>query len=328
MPRGSRDWSQEQVLAELLRKTGTQVIREAPSAATPTPRFLQQGSGYAQSHLAAPEAWLRGTSPGGPGDVSALRASLLAGTYPTPAPVTVTGTFLPCLLLFKGWWEQSASAASVALGQGGVQDWLFTGFSQWAPSWDVSTTAVDGPEEPLVGQLGSGDEADSLTVVVMGRHARKLREDIQNYGMLFQASVSGVVHHRSELAPEEVGGLGPLGDTFEYCLKVDDDAPGIERQDTAGGIYSGYLWQCLVPEKLLRTDRPPSLGETFFVWEHTNFLNESALAYNKDSLQHKVAYLTREHGPLRLLQKSSALVDFGGDPLLPIRAFYNWLAAA
>ncbi len=304
-------------------------LARAPAASTPTHEYFQRLIAPARTLLTSIRSAAGASDADGPIAVERLRAELRGRRPPaTPRSITVTGTFFPALLLCAGWWERGPVKTPARVWNDPLQEWLFTGFESWAPSWDLSPSATDQADPRIIGQLGSGDEADSLAVIVGGDRARDVRENLLADRLAFPAEVSGTLCHRSDLTAEERAPFLRFGKAFDYCLRLEPDHPThrIARTSDRPGVYSGYLWQCLVPEQWLPQGRMPALEETLFAWEHTNFLNDDALAYNKASLQLKVASLADLYGPLRLLQKSSPLVDFGGEPELPARAFCEWLA--
>jgi hypothetical protein len=65
------------------------------------------------------------------------------------------------------------------------------------------------------------------------------------------------------------------------------------------------------------------LNQVYFVWEHTNFAKQGAVAYNLESLEHKERYLRDKRGELVLVQKSSPLVP--GEPEWSHEEIYNLL---
>ena len=90
------------------------------------------------------------------------------------------------------------------------------------------------------------------------------------------------------------------------------------------GIYSGYLWKCVAPLSWMENSRDLHLNQAYFLWEHTNFARQEAVAYNLDSLAHKEEYLRARHGDLVLIQKSSPLVP--GKPEWSHEEIYDLLS--
>lgn len=262
---------------------------------------------------------------GGRESVDSIRNQLLSGeVLKKPVRITAEGTFSPSLLLYSGWWERRAGARKPRRRwRDPLQEWLFIGFEDWGPSWDINST--DPGEKPpyLLGQVAAGDESESLAVVVVGERASRVREHLLDRRRVFEADVTGLLCHRSHLSETELSDLGEFGKAFDYCIKLDDDnrQHRIEPRTDRAQYYSGYLWQCVVPKQWMRDEAPPLLGDTFFVWEHTDFTKPDAIAYNLDSLARKVAYLESKHGPMVLLQKSSAFVP--GDPQYRAEDFYR-----
>jgi len=269
-------------------------------------------------------------------EVRSLRSKLKRIKVPdAPWIIKARGTFFPCVLLSSGWWERRRDIKVEEVEwRDDIQRWLYHGFYEWAPSWDVSVLAECDTEPYLIAQLGTGDEAESLLVVIPGEEANKVRGRILEKKMeldalvkvmAFEAEVTGVLCHRKHLSKigEEV--LGKWGKAFDYCLWLDRD----DRRHTISPLpgipplYSGYLWQCLAPKEWIKDGVSPELTDVFFIWEHTDFTKPDAVKYNLDSLEKKASYLEREHGDLVLLQKSSLLVP--GDPLYPAQEFYNFM---
>lgn len=258
-------------------------------------------------------------------EVESLRRKLLTGPIlEKPAEITVRGTLFPCVLLSAGWWERRAKDKLQDLKwRDPLQAWLFHGFEQWGPSWDVSLSVSGDPNPYLFAQLGTGDEVDSLLIIIPGQKARLVRDYLLNQRMPFEARITGSLLHRRHLSEAERSRLGRWGRAFDYCLRLDEDnqrhAVSPLRDDPE--VYSGYLWQCLAPKDWVKEKQMPQLTDVFFIWEHTDFTKPDAVKYNLDSLQRKEVYLESRFGNLLLLQKSSILVP--GDPAYPSQEFYN-----
>lgn len=263
-----------------------------------------------------------------------LRTKLLYGRKrpPKPLPITVTGTLFPCALLSSGWWEKSGKSRLKKIKwRDEIQEWLFHGFDLWGPSWDFSwdfenwETTRNRPH--FIAQLGEGDEANSLPVLIPREKAKKLQEYIgekANWGGI-EAEITGILGHRKyfeKYFPSQA--LEMFGGLLDYCLWVnaDDSRHGIEPLPAQTSVYSGYLWRCLAPEALV-ADGIPSLHDVYYVWEHTNFASRDAVAYNLDALERKQEYLTDKLGKLVLVQKSSFLVP--GKPEWSQNEIYNIL---
>ena len=251
--------------------------------------------------------------------ISELRVKLLQERHELQSPksLTVTGTLFPCALLSSGWWERNAKASTrQPKWRDGVQEWLFTGFDLWGPSWDFTWDLENWEKKRerryFIAQLGDGDEANSLPVLIPGEKARRLQEYFrdQNWGGM-QAAVTGLLGGRRHFASDiDPGALELFGGLLDYCLwlDADNDAHYVEPLVEETRVYSGYLWKCLAPKAWLEDGRKPCVNDVYFVWEHTNFANADAVAYALEAVELKERYLARHHGELILVQKSSALV--------------------
>ncbi len=258
-------------------------------------------------------------------DVDRLRKKLLQiDKFPSPVLVTVQGTLFPCALLVAGWWDRQEKNKIVEpTWHDDIQKWLFHGFDLWGPSWDF--TWGDGQtlnNSYTIAQLGAGDESDSLPVLIPQEKASRLVAFFRENWGGGEVEVTGLLGHRSQFLSihkdvELVGGL------LDYCLWIDQDNKyhGISELNHQTDIYSGYLWKCVTPKVWYDKNENLSLNQVYFVWEHTNFRDIDAVNYNLDSLMHKEEYLTKKHGELMLLQKSSRLVP--GTPIWNSDEFYN-----
>lgn len=288
-------------------------------------------SGWAQRLLPGVS---RAEEVGAPINAEQLRESLPKARRMTRAPLTaVEGKFFPGALLTFGWWERDPAKSKLAHPNkwidAPIQQWLFNGFEQWAPSWSVNelSTTKNGC---FVGQIGTNDEADSVTVVVTaGDKAAKLREDmgadvvaiavvagrLVTYEMLIKA-LEGKVSAKPEAALDHSAMLEQLkrfrnvGIAPDYYLLVDDaDKASSVTLKTAKnvGYYSGYLWQCYAPADASAAGNPGkiNLSNSFIVWEHTNFADPDVVAYSMDSLLRKKAFLQQ-----RLADKGLMRDDF------------------
>jgi len=261
----------------------------------------------------------------------------LAALAQQPAQfVSVEGQLYPCGLLVSGWWESHFQKLDGLDKLNGVQKWLFNGFHAWGPSfdfsWDFDKPAADGSRPRFVAQLGSGDEANSIPVIIPADKAHKLRERFQERGRDIKLDVSplsvtveGVLCGRSQCP--EAAKLGKVGGILDYCiwLKEGESSHRIQLDGKQTDIYSGYLWKCVAPKSLLGQDKPLELHHAYFLWEHTNFANEDSVKYNLDSLDHKQRYLEEKFHrsePLVVLQKSNILVR--GDPYWTQDQFYKY----
>jgi hypothetical protein len=248
--------------------------------------------------------------------VRKLRKSLAtAKVSKQPVPMRVTGTFCTAVLLSYGWWERTTSGAK-PVGHNEIQRWTYTGFDEWGPSWDF-TSGEDrtGNESFFLGQLGHGDEANSVLVIAVGERARAIRSGI--VGLMGQSKVAalaveltGLLCHRRHLRqrnPELDGVAKHWNQDFNYCLLLDSDHHRITPIHEQPDCYSAYLWKCL----WAKDNAPrgiPRLDDCYLIWEHTDLTKPDAIAYNLDSLQHKEDYLRKHYGTMELLQKSGPLI--------------------
>jgi hypothetical protein len=262
-----------------------------------------------------------------------LRAKLLNHPVELPKPVEIKlrGTLFPCALLSSGWWEKQQNRAKVQRmkWRDGLQEWLFTGFDQWGPSWDFTwdfdNWAKSREHRHFIAQLGDGDEANSIPVLLPPSKAKRLQDVFRSRWGGAEAEISGVLGHRKHFAKyvdEEA--LALFGGLLDYCLWLDEDNKkhviAVSAAQTES--YSGYLWKCVVPKTVL-SEAPPCLNDVYFIWEHANFASRDAVAYCLEALQHKEEYIRRQHGELILVQKSSALVE--GTPALAAESIYGML---
>ncbi len=263
-------------------------------------------------------------------DVSNLRTKLLrTKMFKKPVGVTVRGTLYPCALLSPGWWERQDRARTCEpKWNDNLQKWLFYGFDLWGPSWDFSwdldATMRQNTEPYYIAQLGSGDEADSLPVIVPQEKAGRLREEfLSGWGGL-EVKVSGLLGHRRHFI-KPPSRLDLVGGLLDYCIWLEEgnQTHKIALMVDETEIYSGYLWKCMAPRKRLSEKRSLYLNDVYFIWEHTNFADKEAVKYNFDSLEHKEKYIAKMYGDLVLLQKSSSLVS--GRPEWSAQQFYDVL---
>jgi hypothetical protein len=242
-------------------------------------------------------------------------------SFDKPEPVTVTGVFYPAVLLTPGIWDRpdAGEGAKPIEWRTPLQNWLYSGFEQWAPSWDLNTS--DGDDQPFFGQLGHEDEAFSLLVIVTGAKAGRLRETLLAADeMVCNVELTGALIHRSHASANLPTRMEDWGKTFDYCLRVDLSQ---DHQIARAGVadpYSGYLWECVAPKQWVRDKDVPELTDSFFVWEHTDFASPESRAYGLDTLEHKHAYIEERFGELELVQKSAPIVP--GEPVLATESFY------
>ena len=251
--------------------------------------------------------------------VENLRAKLIVSQVhlDKPQPIRVTGSLFPCALLSSGWWDQDGRSDIRKLHwHNEIQEWLFHGFDLWGPSWDFSWDFdhwESSRKRPhFVAQLGAGDEANSIPVLVPGGSARRLQDHIDaksRWGGV-EAEIVAVLGHREHFREHiDEDAIELFGGLLDYCLWIDESNPkhGIYPLGRRTDVYSGYLWRCVAPHTLKPGDAP-SLEDVYFIWEHTNFASKDAVAYNVDALEQKQHYLERKLGKLTTIQKSSFLV--------------------
>ena len=244
--------------------------------------------------------------------------------------ISLEGTFFPALLLFPGWWNRSVNSEPINFsGWRGLQRFLYSGFEAWAPSWEIS---LEDDKPWLIGQLAGTDEADSIVVVVDSFSATEVRKKFRETKLPIHVKVTGTLHHRKHLPKDIVQsdiGSKISSAVTDYCIVIRKETKGHQLiLEENCDYYTGYLWQCWVPEKKwaeISQERGPMLDEVFFCWEHTNYGAEDALRYNLHGLEQKKLFIEREiKDKLILLQKSSIVV---GDeqPIMDKDTFYNAL---
>lgn len=250
-----------------------------------------------------------------------------------PRMVSVKGLLYPSALLASGWWESRMQKNEGIIWRNGIQEWLFGGFHSWGPSWDFAWDFEhpenEGSELASVAQLGDGDEANSIPVIIPADKKRALSEKFQERGHQTQlgvsgvmATVNGVLCHRSHCPEAER--LGLVGGILDFCiwLKPGEDKHKISPDRSKPDIYSAYLWKCLAPSAWIKDGGALDLNQVYFVWEHTNLADGDSVKYNLDALEHKQNYIRKIHdnSELVLLQKSSILVP--GEPEWSKQEFY------
>jgi len=262
-----------------------------------------------------------------------------------PVQLTVEGTLFPCALLSTGWWEKkSARAAKFHFtAKNDLQRWLFHGFRSWAPSWDFTWNFDNGninKDHPyFVAQLGDGDEADSVPVLIPHEKARKFISGSDFFGLGYgvPVKIKGVFGHRKHFDKKAGAALRNFGGLLDYCLWLDADNKEHTINPARGldTVYSGYLWKCVtpVPKGTLPADgklAPDaiSLKNAYFVWDHTDFACPNTVEFNLETLDRKEeAIIERVHRmegnkfDWVMLQKSSPLVK--GKPALEPEEFYR-----
>jgi hypothetical protein len=263
--------------------------------------------------------------------IESLRAKLLANpvTLRKPVDIKIGGTLFPCALLSSGWWERrKESEARELKWRDGIQQWLFHGFDQWGPSWDFTWDFGDADQQArpyYIAQIGDGDEANSIPVLIPAAKARRLRDALAGTWGGVEAYINGVLGHRRHFERYiDAKALELFGGLLDYCLWLDDEDKrhSIVLRTKKTEVYSGYLWKCVAPKELV-VGNLPCLSDVWFLWEHVNFANTDALAYCLEALEMKEEQIRRRYGELLLVQKSSSMV--AGTPLLPHDAVYDIL---
>ncbi|HEU4728021.1 MAG TPA: hypothetical protein VFT22_09040 [Kofleriaceae bacterium] len=281
----------EQQYGEAWRSTLTLALGEVTTSGR---NFLTEKVEHIRGFLVEPPQGLE-IAPAHQGTVGELREALKKrAALEAPQLIRVRGTLFPAALLSSGWWERTRSQGFHIKWRSTLQQWLFDGFDQWAPSWDISWDLAhrDPPARPYyIAQLAQGDEADSIAVVFGPKRARDLRDrfikgwkDRMWCGL--EVEVTGVLGHKSQ-ARKELSGIERLEafnpqQASEYCIWLKDDEPKhdiAEVSDT--DLYSGYLWKCLIPRQWVEERESKGqligLGDVYIVWEHTNFAASDAL---------------------------------------------------
>jgi hypothetical protein len=248
--------------------------------------------------------------------------------------VSCVGMFLPGTLLNKGWWERSDRGVEAKdfRDNRGVQSWLYNGFYQWAPSWDLNLW--EDNDSILLGQIGRIDEADSIPVIIADpAKARVVREQMtalaRDSGRLVShAVVTGKLgsldfveqHSRGE-ARQFVRQLKQHGAIRNHCIVVGDepkDRIDLHTNRPCNEHYSGYMWKCVCPSE--HKNKADTLPYSYFVWEHTDFADKDAINYNIDAMNHKIAYIAQNTknggagGGVTLLQQMMPEDRLRGEP--------------
>lgn len=272
--------------------------------------------------------------PSGIIEVSALRKDIAMiedprEWLPHATPVRIHGTLYPCALLVSGWWvRKQQEQIEVPQWDNDIQAWLFHGFHEWGPSWDFTWDFENMDETKikpyLIAQLGDGDEANSIPVIIPHEKAKRLHEIFlekgNNLGIKvggFEVEIKGLLTHRIHFTGQELESFDlPQEDILNYCIWLKEGEAGhvIKPLSRNTDIYSGYLWKLIAPQKWVEGKKTIPLNQVYFVWEHTNFFKQDSVKYNLDSLEHKVSYIKKIHkekygeDDFVLLQKSSSLV--------------------
>lgn len=120
-----------------------------------------------------------------PVEIGTLRAKLTSSKILSePQLVTVEGAFVASLLLTSGWWERREKAKARQLNwREPLQEWLYRGFEEWGPSWNISMSPDRRANDYLFGQLGVIDEVNSLPVIVQGEKAINTESPAYSQGL-------------------------------------------------------------------------------------------------------------------------------------------------
>ena len=260
-----------------------------------------------------------------------LKKRLLEGkeVFEKPTSINVRGTIFPSALLSTGWWERLDNREKeFHKWKDDLQNWLFQGFDLWGPSWDFSWHALDDDCSFSIAQLGDGEEANTIPVILPNNIAVQLKSDIENSNNPWggkEVQVSGVIGHKRHFL-KKISKLDIVGGLMDYCIFLDRNNSkhkiAILKPNTE--IYSGYLWKCVVPKDWIKNINNINLDDVYFIWEHTDFTKADAVKYNLDSLYRKEKYIEKLNGSLVLLQKSSNHVP--GNALWDSRLFYDFLS--
>lgn len=344
----------KEVLMEVHIDQNTQVLDAAQEVVTlvQTPGIITD-SDYANTNakgyvtLLGPETHRLFTNPpaepwdtpiSGEETIENLLRKLLHGSkLKQPTTITVTGDLFPCALLKSGWWEEGHSKATnleQVQWRDKVQEWLFHGFNLWGPSWDFTWNFDHWDKSSkhpyFIAQLGYGDEANSLRVIIPKSLAKQLRDDLYKWRGS-KAKVRGLLGHRTHFDKYLDPSLRirkSSNESLDYCLWISEDNKDhwIQLTKDEVGIYSGYLWKCMIPPSLdAKTLR---LKDVYFVWDHTNLANADAVAYSREALERKEKYIKEhvlklDYEDLVLVQKSSPLVPGEPDPRWKAEDFYS-----
>lgn len=228
-------------------------------------------------------------------------------------------------MLSSGWWNNvSFDVRQNHNWKDELQIWLFKGFDLWGPSWSFTWQALDNKKKCVIGQLGEGDEANTIPVIIPLRIAIKLLPHFSRSWGGVEVEVSGVIGHRQHFDDHE-SDMEMTRGLLDYCIFIDECNKNhkIDILSDKTDMYSGYLWKCLVPKAWITDENNINLDNVYFVWEHTDFTKPDAVKYNLDSLENKERFIEKKYGDLVLLQKSSEHVP--GTPLWEASKFCDLL---
>ncbi|GAC1489469.1 MAG: hypothetical protein NVS2B11_14860 [Acetobacteraceae bacterium] len=248
--------------------------------------------------------------------------------------VKVLGHFFAGTLLTPGWWErQKSDLLQIDWKDNSLQNWLFSGFEQWAPSWDISEERSTKSIK-LMAQIGTSDEADSIPVIIKSEKiVNRIRGDMGNE-LVMEAVVTGMLclaeNLQSSLGPKCYALISKLLGSKRHVIIVDDEHQcSVERKSKSPvAYYSGYPWQCVAPREVVQPGVALAMDieKSYFLWEHTNFADRDVIQFNLDSLSRKRAFvgdrlrrLTWDgqdlSGDLVLLQRLMSETKLRGEPV-------------
>jgi hypothetical protein len=225
--------------------------------------------------------------------------------------LVIEGVFFASALFSYGWWQRKDPSLVLRKDRLSrdrksdqarkrlqpLQHFLFNGFEQWAPSWDVNNWRENNHN--LVGQIGTNDEADSIPVIVQDSAAAvNIREALSDK-LVANATVTGLLCHSSRaekyLQPTELALVKAMRarakeedrDEQFYFLLVQDPDEGHRVTFSTAKVdyYTGYVWQCWVPNEWMPERRfEAQIDDAFFVWQHANLADRDTVNLRMDGL--------------------------------------------
>ncbi len=226
--------------------------------------------------------------------------------------LTVKGVFFASALFSYGWWQRKDPSLALPMDRNPtnskvdddiarrhlrrLQQFLFNGFEQWAPSWDVNDWNESGGN--LIGQIGTNDEADSIPVIIQHKAlAATIRGEMSDK-LVANAAVTGLLVHSSRaknhLGEFELALITAMREQAKkrdeqfYFLLVqeDDEKHGLEFSTTKVDYYTGYVWQCWAPNEWIpKRKYDAKIDDTFFVWQHANLADRDTVNLRMDGVQ-------------------------------------------
>lgn len=242
----------------------------------------------------------------------------------------VEGTLFPTLLLCPGWWDRKTNRDyTTNLDDcNDIQKWLFTGFEQWAPSWEVSLEM----EKPwLLAQLAGQDEAESIALIIDKYHAENIRKSFYNKKSPLKVEVTGSLFHRRDLP------VDMLLDNNEISTMVNDYCIVVRQENKNHNIktleesrfYTGYLWQCCIPEKIYENKKSPDgtiypkISDVYMIWEHTQYGSKEAVEYNLHGLNEKKVFIEKYISDKLIVIQNSSIIVGNDEKILPKEMFFS-----